>query len=135
MLLVCYYGVLQTVHIIALIISGSWWIRNGDLGVLALPPPGGWSEQSIHFLVATGMFDLVLAVVAVYFVLQYRKRSESADVLGSIALTGSLYSAVIYAYGTWRSGALGAHPLAYGAVSLAFAPMILLAFVFFIRRL
>jgi hypothetical protein len=100
-----------------------------------LPPQGGWAEQSVHFLIATGMFDLLIAIVALIFVIRYRSDWKSADLLGGIALTGSLYSAAIYAYGTWRSGAWSAHPLAYGAVSLAFAPMLLLVFIFLRRRI
>jgi len=134
-ILVHYYGVLQSAHILGLVASGVWWIQNGDLGFLALPPQGGWSGQTIHFLVATGMFDLLIAIIGVFFVVQYRNERETADVLGSVALTGSLYSAAIYAYGTLRSGAWNSHPLAYGAVSLAFAPMFLLVVVFFKMRL
>ncbi|MGD8865781.1 MAG: hypothetical protein PVI81_09325 [Anaerolineales bacterium] len=134
-LLVSYYGLLQIGHIIGLIISGAWWLRNGELGALAMPPQGGWEQQTIHFLVATGMFDLLIAVCAIFFVYQYRRGRKTSDILGSIALTGSLYSAVIYAYGTIRSGAWSEHLLAYGVISVLFAPMVALAFLFLARRI
>jgi hypothetical protein len=134
-LLVNYYGVLQSLHILALVVSGLWWFQNGDLGVLALPPQGGWSAQSVHFLAATGMFDLVIAACAIFFVLRYREGRASAGILGAVALTGSVYSAVIYLYGTLRSGAWSAHLIAYSIIAAVFAPMVLLAVVFLYRRL
>lgn len=133
--LVNYYGVLQTFHILALVGSGLWWFQNGDLGVLALPPQGGWTDQALHFLIATGLFDFVIAVSSIFFVLSYRKDGESADVLGAVALTGSLYSAVIYLYGTLLSGAWSEHILIYGLIAIVFAPMVLLAITFLWRRL
>jgi heme A synthase len=133
-LLVNYYGLLQISHITGLVISGVWWFTTGNLGVLALPPRGGWDDQTIHFLLATGMFDFVVAIGAIVFVYQYRSEEKTSDLLGGASLTGSLYSAVIYAYGTLRSGAWGSHPLTYGLIAIVFTPMVILAIVFFFGR-
>lgn len=134
-LLVNYYGVLQSLHLVALAISAFWLLRVGDLGALALPPQGGWTEQAMHLLIATGLFDGLVAIGAVYFVLRYRKDDPRSDVLGSATITGSLYSAAIYSYGTLRSGAVAEHPIIYGLVGLVFAPIIPLALVFLGRRI
>ena len=134
-LLVNYYGVLQSLHLVALAVSGFWLLRAGDLGALALPPQGGWTEQAMHLLIATGLFDGLVAIGAVYFALHYRMDDPRSDVLGSATITGSLYSAAIYIYGTLRSGAVAEHPVIYGLVGLVFAPIIPLAFVFLGRRI
>jgi hypothetical protein len=128
--LIYYYGLLQSAHIIAMVVSGIGWLREGDLGILALPPKGGWSPQGVHFLVGTGLGDFFIAICALFFVVQYNRKQRSAVVLGSVALTGSLYSAVVYAYGTVQSGAWLENPLTYTVMSVLFAPMVILAFLY-----
>jgi hypothetical protein len=133
--LVSYYGILQISHLTALVVSGVWMLRHGELGVLALPPQGGWTDQALQFLLATGMFDFLIAICSLFFVFLYRKQHRLTDILGSVALTGSVYSAVVYAFGVLRSGAVSEHPLIYGLIAVLFSPMIVLAVIFLARRL
>jgi hypothetical protein len=134
-LLVYYYGILQLTHLTALVVSGVWMLRNGELGILALPPQGGWTDQALQFLLATGMFDFLIAICSLFFVIQYRKEREVADILGSVALTGSVYSAAIYSFGVLRSGAFNEHSMIYGLIAVLFSPMIALTVIFLTRRI
>lgn len=128
--LIIYYGILQTAHLLGIVITGLTWIRGGGLGVLARPPLTGWSAQAIHFLVGTGLVDFFIAIGAVIFVVRYLKGFRGSEILGAVVLTGSLYSAAVYAYGTIRSGAWQLHPMTYLLMTTAFIPVILLAITY-----
>lgn len=133
--LIYYYGLLQSVHLMGLIASGIFWLQSGGLGVLALPPQEGWSTQAMHFLVATGLVDVFIAIASLLFVYQYRRARGNAVVYGSIALTGSIYSAAVYAYGTILSGAWIEHLFTYSLMAVLFTPVLALAYVYLGRAL
>jgi hypothetical protein len=127
---VYYYGLLQTAHLTSLIISGVRWLSEGDLGILALPPDGGWSDQAVHLLLSIGLVDFFVAIGALVFVVYYIRRREAAVVLGSVTLSGTIYSAVVYAYGAVASGAWVENPLPYSIIAILFAPALMLAVLF-----
>lgn len=133
-ILIRYYGLLQAAHLTGLVLSGIQWLRMGNLGLLALPPDGGWAPQAVHFLVGTGVFDFFVALGALLFVGMYVRNGRPPIVLGTVVLTGSLSSAFVYAYGIIRTGAWIAYPLTYSLIAVVFAPALMLAFVFVGRR-
>lgn len=128
--LVAYYGLVQAAHIIALAISLSLLVRDGELTLLAPPPTDGWSAQTHHFLVGLGAIDAVNAVLALVFVYGCFSHARWWFWLGTTTLTVSVCSALVYAYGTMRSGAWGDHLAQYLTLVVVFVPVAVLAVAF-----
>jgi len=94
--LVVYYGVLQALHLVGLVGSAITWLQSGALGPLVPPPVGGWPRQAELFLLGTGLLDAAFALMGVAFAAGQRRGAKWAPWLGTVALTGSCYSAGIY---------------------------------------
>lgn len=122
--LVGYFGVLQAVHLAALLGSVRVWLTSATLGPLAPPPMDGWSEQITIFLLGNGLLDALIAPAGIAFAIGHRRRAAWAGWLGSVALTGSLYSAGLFAFGTLAAGAWSAHPLDYALITALFLPVL-----------
>ena len=120
--LVVYYGVLQALHLVGLVGSAITWLQSGALGPLVPPPVGGWPRQAELFLLGTGLLDAAFALMGVAFAAGQRRGAKWAPWLGTVALTGSCYSAGIYLFATLAAGAWAAWPVNYILVSALFLP-------------
>lgn len=84
------------------------------------------------FLVGMGVVDVVAITLALVFVYQSILRNNEQPLIGIISLTIAIASAVLFAIGTFPSGAWSAHPLAYGSTVVLFAPVIPLYYLLLI---
>jgi len=123
-LLIIYYGVLQSVHLLALLRAGYLFNRLNRMPFPAPPPPGGWAPQAVPFLIGMGLVDAVAIILALVFVYLWITSRQAPIRLGLISLTIAGASAAIFAIGTFASGAWAAHPLAYGVMVILFAPLL-----------
>ena len=105
LVLIAYYGILQTIHIIAILTASFLLLRTGEITFLAQPPLGGWSTQARHFLIGLGAVGAVNALLSMLFVYGYFSNRSWWFSPGLMTLTVSVCSAVIYAYGTVASAA------------------------------
>jgi hypothetical protein len=128
--LVGYYGFIQVIHIIALAQAAALFIMTGRIPFPALPPLEGWSPQASHFLVGLGAADAVTAALAVAFVFGYFSQARWRVWLGTLTLTSTVCSAVVFAYGTMASGAWADNPLEYLSLVVAFTPVAVLFVMF-----
>jgi hypothetical protein len=121
-----YYAGLQALH---LVIIGSGlirYLREARIGFPAPPPPSGWSSQATAFLIGNGAMDAIIAILSLIYLYTFLTERRGSWLLGLISLTGSICSAVFFAFGTFISGAWAAHPMNYWALVLIFTPIILL---------
>jgi hypothetical protein len=130
--LVAYYGLIEVVHSIVLIRAGLEFLATGSVGFPAPPPPGGWSAQATHFLIATGAMDGVNIVLAFLFVYGTFRRPgwRLLPWLGAVTLTATACSALVFAYGTVASGAWAHHPGTYLGMTAVFIPVGFLILLF-----
>jgi hypothetical protein len=128
--LVAYCGLIQSVHIIALVRSYSLFRQSGEITFLAQPPPGGWSPQAEHFLISLGAIDFINALLVLVFVYGYFLQARWWYWLGTSTLTVSIITALVYAYGTIASGAWGGNPVEYLILVFVFIPITILFILF-----
>jgi len=122
--LILYYGILQSVHLLALLRAGYLFSRLNRMPFPAPPPPGGWAPQTVPFLIGMGLVDAVAIILALIFAYMWLSRRQLLARLGLISLTIAGASAAIFAIGTFAGGAWAAHPLAYGVMVILFAPLL-----------
>lgn len=121
-----YYGILQSIHFLLLARAGSYLLRGHGIPFPAPPPPGGWPEPALPFLVGMGAADVLAIVLGLIFAYHFLFKDQIQTTLGLISLTAAISSGIIYLIGTLPSGAWGANPLAYLAVIILFSPVLLL---------
>ncbi len=133
-ILVGYFAVLEIAHL--LVLSGAGWrvMQTGAFGFPAPPPAAGWSEQSLPFLLATGVVDAINVFIALIFVYRFFKQKPGWPIWAAVSLTAAVYSAVVFVWGTVTSGAWARHPVAYGGIAAAFAPVGLLILHLLFRK-
>ena len=119
-----YYGFLQGTHLLLILWAGVRFGLTGEFGFPALPPAGGWSTAVAPWLIGNGLLDLFFAAAGVFFCVRFFRGWSGWFRLGLLSLTGALYSAGIFAIGTIPSGAWSAHPISYGFLAVAFAPIL-----------
>lgn len=124
--LVGYFGIVQGIHLLTLILAGGELLQTGTPGFPASPPTGGWTKGAIPFLVAMGITDAILIVISEIFVIGFFKQKVWSERIGLVALAGSMATALVFALGTLPSGAWRAHPVAYGAMTVLFVPYVIL---------
>lgn len=129
-LLVAYYGLIQTVHLVVLARAATLLLVNGSITFPAPPPPGGWTTQASHFLVGLGGVDAANAMAALAFVYGFFSRARWRYWLGTLTLSVAGCSALLFAYGTIASGAWAHNPVSYLSITLAFAPVAALTILF-----
>ena len=122
--LIGYYGLLQTFHSLLLIRAGWFLLRGREIPFPAPPPPGGWTESALPFLLGMGLVDLFAIGFGLIFVSAFFTRKAVLGTLGLISVTGALASGITYLVGTLPSGAWQANPLAYLAVLVLFSPIL-----------
>jgi len=130
-LLVAWFGIVQTLHFLALGRAAAIYSRTSTLPFPALPPANGWSAQAEYFLTGNGIIDAANIILSLVFVYGYFKAKSWAPKTGLISLTVLLYSALIFAFGTVNAGAWSANPLAYWSMAILYLPIFLLTIHFY----
>lgn len=123
-LLVGYYGILQSFHLLLLTRAGWFVLNNREIPFPAPPPPGGWTASALPFLLGMGFVDLLAIALGLVFGYIFFFRKEIPFTLALISLTGAVSSGIVYLIGTFPSGAWEANPLAYVAVLILFSPIL-----------
>lgn len=122
--LTLYYGLLQSVHLLALLRAGIIFNRTRKLPFPVPPPAEDWDSQTIPFLIAMGLVDGTAIIMALIFSYSAVLGGRMLPQLGIISLTAASASAAIFAIGTYANGAWSAHPRAYGLMVVLFAPLL-----------
>lgn len=122
--LIVYYGILQSLHLLTLARAGLilWFSQRTPFPIL--PPPGGWSSQTMPFLYGLAGMDVLGILLALIFSLHFLFKHKFRPVVGLISMTIFISGAIVFAVGTFPSGAWAAHPIPYGLMVLLFAPII-----------
>ncbi len=121
--LIAYYGLLQSLHILVLIRAGLILLQGGEAPFPILPPPEGWADQSMGFMFGLAGMDILGIILGIYYSFQTLFKKEHKPLLGILSLTIFISGAVVFAAGTYPSGAWTAHPLSYWSMVILFAPV------------
>jgi len=124
--LIGYIGIIQIVHFVSLVFAAITYFTTGLIGFPASGPGNGWTEQAIQFLLGCGYTDAGIIVITEYFVLKYLFYNQLSIRLGIGVLTGSISTAIVFAFGTIPSGAWRLHPGTYGSLVILFIPFFIL---------
>jgi hypothetical protein len=124
--LIAYYGILQSLHLLALIRAGVIMLIERRFPFPILPPPGGWAAQTIPFMLGLGTTDVVGILLGIIFAYRAVFAGKFNRRMGVISLTIFITGAFVFAIGTLPSGAWMAHPLTYGGMALLFIPTVFL---------
>ncbi len=122
--LVGYYGVLQSFHLLLLTRAGGFLVQGREIPFPAPPPPGGWPETALPYLLGMGLVDVFAIGLGLVFVYIFYARNLTQITVGLISLTAAISSGIVYLVGTIPSGAWEANILAYLSVLLLFSPVI-----------
>ncbi len=126
--LISYYGILQTLHLLTLARAG-WLILQGESYPFPiLPPPEGWTQQSMAFLFGLAGTDVIGILLGIIFAGKFLINRKMNRLLGILSLTIFITGAVVFGAGTFPSGAWTVHPVAYGSMVVLFTPTLLLYF-------
>lgn len=89
---IIYYGILQSLHIIFLIIllGNSSWVFG------FLNNTAEWSEQFVTMFKAISVIDMINAFASLWFVKLFLNNDQRATKIGIVVLTVSVYSALIF---------------------------------------
>jgi hypothetical protein len=128
--LVAYYALIEVGHLLALIWAGIRLLLTGTIGFPAPRPVGGWEPQVVPFLVATGVVDALNVPLAWRFAYGYFRRAPWRWWLGGITLSLSVYSAIVFTWGTMAAGAWRDQPAAYLAMVVFASPVVVLAVLY-----
>ncbi len=122
--LIVYYGILQSLHLLVLARAEFilWYSHMAPFPIL--PPPGGWAAEAMPFLYGLAGMDVIGILLGIIFSYQYLVNKKYKPVLGLISLTIFISGAIVFAAGTFPSGAWTAHPVSYWLMVILFAPII-----------
>jgi hypothetical protein len=121
--LIVYYGMLQSLHLLVLIRAGFLLLQGETAPFPILPPPSGWQEQTMPFMFGLAGMDILGIILGIYYSFQTLFKKEHKPLLGILSLTIFISGAVVFAAGTYPSGAWTAHPLSYWSMVILFAPV------------
>ena len=127
--LASYYGILQSFHLLLLARAGWFLMKGRMLPFPAPPPPGGWPQSALPFLLGMGLVDGFAIGLGLAFVYSLLFSDTIKSTIGLISLTAALSSGMVYLIGTLPSGAWGTNPVAYLAVLFLFSPVLPLYFL------
>lgn len=132
--LVTYFGLLQTVHFIAILIEGTNLLRLGEIRFLAPAPSAGWSPDAQFMLMGMGTADALLIVGSWIFVLGWYGRKPWAEPWGLAVMLAFSATALVFAVGTGMAGAW-AISLNYWVMTVLFLPVVPLLLALLVRIL
>ncbi len=118
-----YYGILQSLHLLFLARAGFILVNTGAIPFPAPPPEVGWSNQVIPFFLAMGGLDAAAALLGIFSVIILVRKNQFDSRPWILSLGIALTSALIFAVGTFASGAWMDHPIAYGILIVFFSPI------------
>jgi len=121
-ILITYYGLLQSLHLIALIRAGVLMLSGTPSPFPLLPPPDGWQAQTLPFLFGLGGTDVVGIILGILFAYWAVVKGNYQRLTGLISLTIFITGAIVFGAGTFPSGAWAAHPIAYWSMVILFIP-------------
>jgi hypothetical protein len=122
--LIAYYGILQSLHLLTLIRAGYIMLLQGEPAPFPiLPPPGGWEEQTMPFMIGLAGMDVLGIILGIYYSFKTLFKKEHKPLLGILSITIFISGAVVFAAGTYPSGAWTAHHLSYWIMVILFAPV------------
>jgi len=125
-ILVLYYGILQSLHLLTLARAGLLILQDVVYPFPILPPPEGWNQQSMAFLFGLAGTDVVGIFLGIIFAGKLILKGKLNRTLGILSLTIFITGAVVFGAGTFPSGAWAAHPVAYGVMVVLFVPALIL---------
>jgi hypothetical protein len=122
--LVIYYGILQSAHLLALARAGAllWFTQKVPFPIL--PPTGGWPPSTMPFLFGLAGTDVIGILVGLVFAYQFIFKRNLKPMLGIVSLTIFITGAIVFAAGTFPTGAWSAHPVSYWLMVGLFIPVI-----------
>ena len=123
-ILVGYYGVLQTCHLLSLARAGWFLLQGLEIPFPASGPPGGWSQSALPFLLGMGLADVFAICLGIFFAYRLIFYQDQRFLIGLVSLTAASASGIVYLVGTIPSGAWEANPWEYLAVLVLFSPLI-----------
>jgi hypothetical protein len=121
-LLILYYGVLQSLHLLVLLRAGILLLTTSTIPFPILPPSTGWQAQTWPFLLGLAGIDVIGILLGIIFAVRSQFKGVVDQKLGLISLTIFISGAIIFAAGTFPSGAWSQHPIAYWGMALLFLP-------------
>ncbi len=124
-----YYGVLQSLHLFFLSRAGLILQKTDSVPFPASPPPGGWDDAVMPFMMGMAAADVIAACIGIYFSFFLLVKGRLKPLAGIISLTIAISSAIVYLVGTLSAGAWVQNPLSYLIVILAFSPIVPLYFL------
>ena len=125
--LIAYYGLLQTLHLLVLIRAGIL-LQGGEAPFPILPPPEGWDQQSMAFMFGLAGMDVLGIIFGIFFSYKTLVKEQFMPILGILSLTIFISGAVVFGAGTFPAGAWTAHPFAYWIMAALFTPAPILFF-------
>jgi hypothetical protein len=132
--LIAYYGLLQSLHLLALIRAGVLLLSGQDAPFPILPPPGGWQPQAFAFLIGLGTTDIVGILLGLLFAFKALFRNKPSRTAGILSLSVFFTGALVFAAGTFPAGAWSAHPVAYWAMVVLFLPTVYLFITLLLQK-
>lgn len=122
-ILIAYYGILQGLHLLALIRAGYMLLQGETAPFPILPPPGGWEEQTMPFMLGLAGMDVIGIILGIIFSFKAVFKAKFHSLMGIISLSIFISGAIIFGAGTFPSGAWAVHPFAYWVMVILFAPV------------
>lgn len=121
--LVGYYGVFQVGHLVLNVVhlSGLRPIRD-----FPPPPAEGWHPQATALWTSMGVFDTVIALLALYYVAAFFGRRRRAVWAGFVSLTTFVFNAFTFNYSVVVTGAWERHPVEYVVLNAVSLPLVVL---------
>lgn len=121
-ILSAYYGMLQTTHLLALTRAGLLMLSGQVAPFPILPPQGGWDAGAMPFLFGLAGMDVIGILLGLVFTYRMLFKKNFSLILGLLSLTIFISGAIVFAVGTFPSGAWNAYPFAYWIMVVLFLP-------------
>lgn len=127
-ILILYFGILQTLHLLVLLRAGILLLTTTRIPFPVLPPSTDWQSQAWPFLLGLAGMDVIGILLGIIFTIKSQFKGLVDHKLGLISLTIFISGAIVFAVGTFPSGAWSQHLIAYGGMVLLFIPCLFLYF-------
>ena len=121
--LIGYYACLQITHLLILIRAGILILSGHIAPFPILPPPGGWETQTLPFMLGLAGMDILAIILALIFAYQSLIKSQFNRRTGILSLVIAFTGAIVFAAGTFPTGAWNANPFAYWIMVILFMPV------------